>query len=147
VVGADGQPSRTETDRLLPVADLATARGIVPLALPGLDVGALPLTPVPQRARWLAPLRRRVLAAGLVEHAFATVDGLLTRELTVVPYARIQSVRVTEGPWQRRLGLATVYVDVAGATPAAAAHRPLAEALAWADELTVRARSARAAAV
>ncbi|WP_246158015.1 PH domain-containing protein [Catellatospora sichuanensis] len=146
-VGADGQQSRAETDRLLPVATVETARAMVPLALPGLDITALPLSPVPDRARWLAPLRRRVLAAGLTEHAFATVDGLLTRQLTVVPYARIQSVRVTEGPWQRRLGLATVYVDVAGSTPAAAVHRPLAEAFAWADELTTRARAARAATV
>ncbi|GAB4056822.1 PH domain-containing protein [Catellatospora paridis] len=146
-VGADGQQSRAETDRLLPVATVDTARAIVPLALPGLDITALHLSPVPERARWLAPLRRRVLAAGLTEHAFATVDGLLTRQLTVVPYARIQSVRVTEGPWQRRLGLATVYVDVAGSTPAAAVHRPLAEAFTWADELTTRARAARAAAV
>ncbi|MEU8002571.1 PH domain-containing protein [Catellatospora sp. NPDC049111] len=143
-VGADGQQSRAETDRLLPVATVDTARALVPLALPGLDITALPLSPVPHRARWLAPLRRRVLAAGLTEHAFATVDGLMTRQLTVVPYARIQSVRVTEGPWQRRLGLATVYVDVAGATPAAAVHRPLAEAFAWADDLTTRARAARA---
>ncbi|WP_230687194.1 PH domain-containing protein [Catellatospora vulcania] len=146
-VGADGQQSRAETDRLLPVATVDTARTIVPLALPGLDITRLALSPVPQQARWLAPLRRRVLAAGLTEHAFATVDGLLTRQLTVVPYARIQSVRVTEGPWQRRLGLATVYVDVAGATPAAAVHRPLAEAFTWADELTTRARAARAATV
>ncbi|MEV0457441.1 PH domain-containing protein [Catellatospora methionotrophica] len=146
-VSADGQQSRAETDRLLPVATVDTARAIIPLALPGLDITALRLSPVPDRARWLAPLRRRVLAAGLTEHAFATVDGLLTRQLTVVPYARIQSVRVTEGPWQRRLGLATVYVDVAGSTPAAAAHRPLAEAFTWADELTTRARAARALAV
>nr|WP_239167627.1 PH domain-containing protein [Catellatospora coxensis] len=143
-VNADGRQSRAETDRLLPVATVDTARALVPLALPGLDINALPLSPVPHRARWLAPLRRRVLAAGLTEHAFATVDGLTTRQLTVVPYARIQSVRVTEGPWQRRLGLATVYVDVAGATPAAAVHRPLAEAFAWADDLTTRARAARA---
>ncbi|MFD0593388.1 PH domain-containing protein [Catellatospora coxensis] len=97
-VNADGRQSRAETDRLLPVATVDTARALVPLALPGLDINALPLSPVPHRARWLAPLRRRVLAAGLTEHAFATVDGLTTRQLTVVPYARIQSVRVTEGP-------------------------------------------------
>lgn len=143
-VGADGQQSKAETDRLLPVATLDTARALVPLAMPGVDLAALPLSPVPARAGWLAPLRRKVLAAGLTPAAFATVDGLLTRELTVVPYARIQSVRIVEGPWQRRLGLATVYVDVAGAAPAAAAHRPLPEALAWVDELTVRARAARA---
>lgn len=143
-VDSDGRPSRAETDRLLPVATLETARALVPLAVPGIDIGALPLSPVPARAAWLAPLRHRVLAAGLTDAGFAAVDGLTTRQLTVVPYARVQSVRVVQGPWQRRLDLATVYVDVAGSTPAAAVHRPLAEAFSWADELTERARAARA---
>ncbi|GAA1653919.1 PH domain-containing protein [Catellatospora bangladeshensis] len=142
-VNADGQRSRAETDRLLPVATLETARALVPLAVPGIDIGALPLSPVPARAAWLAPLRHRVLAAGLTDAGFAAVDGLTTRQLTVVPYARIQSVRVVQGPWQRRLDLATVYVDVAGATPAAAVHRTIAEAFGWAGELTERARAAR----
>ncbi|GHJ44774.1 membrane protein [Catellatospora sp. TT07R-123] len=141
-----GQESRAETDRLLPVADVGTARALIPLAVPGVDLLALPLAPVPPAAGWLVPLRRQVLRAGLLDGAFASVDGLMTRVLTVVPYARIQSVRLRQGPLQRRLGLATVLVDVAGGSPAVAQHRTLAQALAWADELTARARAAREAA-
>ena len=74
---------------------------------------------------------------------FATRDGLLTRQLVVVPYARIQSVRVVQGPLQRRLRLATVYADTAGGRGAAAQDRDLAEAWALAAELTGRARAAR----
>ncbi|MDI1465756.1 PH domain-containing protein [Catellatospora sp. KI3] len=140
-----GQESRAETDRLLPVATVDTARSLIPLAVPGVDLLALPLVPVPAAAGWLAPLRRQVLRAGLLDGAFASVDGLATRVLTVVPYARIQSVRLRQGPLQRRLGLATVLVDVAGGAPATAAHRELAQAVAWADELTARARAAREA--
>lgn len=34
---------------------------------------------------------------------------------TWVPLAKVQSIRATEGPVQRRLGLTTVHLDVAGA--------------------------------
>ena len=135
---------RAETDRLLPVATLDEARGVMPFVMPGVDLAALPMTPVPRSARWLAPLRARVLVAGLTERVFGTVDGLATRTLTIVPYERIQSVRITQGPWQRRLGLATVHADIAGGTPVSASHRPLEEARSWAAELTARAHRARA---
>ena len=135
---------RAETDRLLPVATLDEARSVMPYVMPGVDLAALPMTPVPRSARWLAPFRARVLVAGLTEQVFGSVDGLATRTLTIVPYGRIQSVRITQGPWQRRLGLATVHADIAGGTPVSAAHRPLEEARSWAAELTSRARRARA---
>ncbi|MEV0271011.1 PH domain-containing protein [Hamadaea sp. NPDC050747] len=148
--GAD--PDDHEATTLLPVAALDEARAVVPWLLPRVDgdlapvdIAALPLTGVPDRAVWLAPLARKVLVAGVTPHVFASVDGLLTRRLRLVPYARIQSVRVQQGPLQRRLGLATVHVDVAGAPPASAPERDLAEAYELARELTVRARAARTA--
>jgi putative membrane protein len=134
---------RTETDRLLPVADLATARAVLPYVVPGVDPGAMPLTRVPAGAGWIAPFRARILAAGLAETVFAAVDGFATRTLTVVPYGRIQSVRITQGPWQRALGLASVHADVANSSPVTAAHRPVGEAYAWVDELARRALAAR----
>ncbi|MBB5869209.1 putative membrane protein [Allocatelliglobosispora scoriae] len=143
--GAQGG-EHEELGTLLPVGDAATARAIVPYALPGVDIAALPLTGVPEQAKWVAPLGRRVLAAGLTDQVFATVDGVLTRSLTLVPYARIQSVRVSQGPVQRRLGLATLHVDHAGGLAARAPERTVAEAYALAAQLTERARLARAAA-
>jgi len=135
---------RAETDRLLPVATLDEARAVMPHVMPGVDLAALPMTPVPRSARWLAPLRARVLVAGLTDQVFGTVDGFATRTLTIVPYGRIQSVRLSQGPWQRRLGLATVHADIAGGTPVSAAHRPVEEARNWAGELSLRAHRARA---
>ncbi|MBX6356939.1 MAG: PH domain-containing protein [Micromonosporaceae bacterium] len=131
-------------NRLLPVGDLATARLVVSEVLPGVDVAALPLTRPPARARWLAPVRQPILAAGLTDRVFASVDGPLTRELVVVPFARIQSVRVVQGPLQRRLRLATVHADTAGGLHAVAHHRDVDEARALAAELAARARAARA---
>ncbi|GIH07261.1 membrane protein [Rhizocola hellebori] len=138
---------KAETDRLLPVATLEEARAVMPYVMPGVDPANLPMTPVPRRVRWLAPLRARVLAAGLHDEVFGAVDGFATRTLTIVPYGRIQSVRLTQGPWQRRLGVATVHADVAGSTPVSAAHRPVEEARAWARDLAARSHAARAAAL
>jgi putative membrane protein len=138
-----GRSEGGPTNRLLPVGDLAAARQVVAEALPGVDVAALALTRPPRRARWLAPVRQPVLGAALADRVFASRDGLLTRELVVVPYARIQSVRVVQGPLQRRLRLATVHADTAGSLHAVAHHRDVDEAWALAAELATRARSAR----
>ncbi|MGX7675009.1 PH domain-containing protein [Plantactinospora sp. DSM 117369] len=133
---------RSHPDRLLPVGDLGTAQMIMSEILPGVAITGT-LTPPPARARWVHPLARTALGAGLSARVFAVRSGLLTRELLVVPYARIQSVRVVQGPLQRRLRLATVYADTAGGPGAAARDRDLYEAWALAAELTVRARAAR----
>ena len=74
---------------------------------------------------------------------FVTREGMLTRQMSLVPYARLQSVRVVRGPIQRWLRLATVYVDTAGGRSAAARDRDLADAWVLADQLAVRARLAR----
>ncbi|MEV4630814.1 PH domain-containing protein [Micromonospora sp. NPDC049523] len=131
-------------DQLLPVGDLRTGQRIMTEVLPGVDL-TVPLPPPPRRARWVHPLAQPVLGAGLTERVFAVRSGLLTRQLVVVPYARIQSVRVVQGPVQRRLRLATVHADTAGGAGAAALDRDLGEAWALAAELTARARAARGA--
>lgn len=133
---------RNHPDRLLPVGDLATAQRIIAEVIPG-ETLSRTLTPPPARARWLHPLAANALGAGLSAQVFAVRSGLLTRELLVVPYARIQSVRVVQGPVQRRLRLATVYADTAGGPSAAARDRDVREAWALAAELTARARAAR----
>ncbi|HLT09327.1 MAG TPA: PH domain-containing protein, partial [Micromonosporaceae bacterium] len=73
-------------------------------------------------------------------------DGLLTRQLVVVPYERIQSVRIRQGPLQRLLRLAGVWADTAGAgLTAVALHIDAREAVALATELAERSRAARRA--
>jgi putative membrane protein len=129
-------------DNLLPVGDLATAARLVAEVLPGVDI-SLPVIPPPRRARWLAPLAQKRIGVALTDEIFAARSGVLTRRLALVPYARIQSVRIRQGLLQRLLGLATVYADTAAGN-AAAELRDLADARAIAAELTDRARRARA---
>jgi putative membrane protein len=145
VAGYAAQQASRPYDRLLPVGDLETARRLTGVVLPAVDLVGLRLTGPPPRARWLAPWRQPILGAALADRVFATRDGRITRELVVVPYERIQSVRIGQGPLQRRLGLATVYADTAGSLTPTAHHRELAEARALAASLTERARAAREA--
>jgi putative membrane protein len=136
---------QTATDALLPVAPRAFAEALVGRVLGGgLPVAA---APVPQRTRWRAPLSRRRLRAGLDDRHLVTTHGVLTTTTDVVPLAKIQSLRVTSGPWQQRLRLATVHADTAGRRlPGATAHhRDVDESRELLAELTRRSRRARAA--
>lgn len=130
---------------LLPVGTPETARLVLAAALPGVALDEVPFTPPSRRARWLHPFAWRVLGFALTDQVVAHRDGLLTREVLVVPYARIQSVRVVRGPLQRRLGLATVYADTAGGPSAAARDRDVSEAWGLAATLAERSRAARQA--
>ncbi len=133
------------SDSLMPVGDPAAARALVEAALPGVDLTVLATSPPPARTWWLHPFGLRFYGAGLAPEVFVSRAGRITREMTLVPYARIQSVRIVQGPLQRRLGLATVYADTAGGRAGEARDRDLTEAYAIAGELALRSRHARGA--
>ncbi len=97
----------------------------------------------PRRARVKAPLSYHNLAVGHNEVLAVSVTGRLRRITTWVPLAKAQSVRLVQGPLQRRLGLATVHVDAAGHMRAEFRERPQAQARLLADELAALSRSAR----
>ena len=126
--------SRRDTAVLLPVATRDAVDAVLQRVLPGLDLDKADLTPPPGSARWRSPLRwRRYGVRWTPTHAVSR-SGLLRRQTDVVPHAKVQSLRVTQGPWQRALGLATMHADTAGVTIAMRArHRaaPEAERLAW----------------
>ncbi|WP_157408753.1 PH domain-containing protein [Actinoplanes sp. N902-109] len=131
------------SDRLLPVGVFEAGRLLVWEVLPGVDLGALATLPPPERARWLHPFALRAMGIGMTPEVFVARSGLLTREMTLVPYARMQSIRVVQGPLQRLLGLATVYADTAGGRSGVAKDRDVAEAWWLAEQLSQRARAAR----
>jgi putative membrane protein len=139
----EGGGDSKRSDRLLPVGDLPTARALVWDVLGGVDLHDMATSPPPARARWLNPFALRYLGVGLTAEVFVSRWGLLTREMNLLPYARLQSVRVVQGPLQRLLGLATVYADTAGGRSGQAKDRDLAEAWALAEQLAVRSRQAR----
>jgi putative membrane protein len=114
---------------LLPVAPLPVALALVHLLFPYVDLSAVVLQPIPARARWRAPLVGRRYGAAVEADLFVTRHGVLTRTTSVVPTSRIQSVHVLQGPWQRRLRLASVRADVApGPVESLARHLDVVQA-------------------
>jgi putative membrane protein len=113
----------------MPVADRATVLWLARYVLRGLDLEQVELRPVPARAGWAAPVARHFLRAGTSHDLAVTCEGWLTRRTHAAVQARIQSVRLTQGPWQRRLGLADVHVDTPrGPADVRARQRDAAEA-------------------
>jgi putative membrane protein len=120
---AEGQVSRP----LLAVGRLEVGKAIIANVAP--DAPECSLRP-PRRAIWKAPLSMHLLAIGSNERYVAARRGRLRATTTWVPLAKVQSIRATEGPVQRSLGLTTVHLDVAGAHACATLQdRDTAEAL------------------
>jgi putative membrane protein len=103
-----------------------------------------PTHPAPASARVKTPLSYHYLAWAGDDRYVVASRGRICRKTTWVPLEKVQSIRWVQGPWQRRLGLATVRLDVAGRRVTASIQdRSVAEA----DELLGRlpdlARAAR----
>ena len=125
---------RAQTSILLPVLPRALVAPVLARVLPRLDLGAIELAPADARARWRAPIAHRSLGVSCTPEFVVARRGRIRRVTDVVPHAKVQSLRVTAGAWQRRLGLASLHVDTAGtAVRAVAPHRDAREALtlAW----------------
>jgi len=128
---------------LLPVGSQDEAARLLGIALPAVRDWPVPRRP-PRRAVWKAPLSYHFLAAGHDDTLAVAVTGRVRRETTWVPLAKAQSVRLAQGPLQRRLGLATVHLDAAGKRVRAEFRdRPQDEARALVGELAALSRSAR----
>ena len=117
VAGATARNQRGEgtsvvRKALLPVGSVAKTRGT---SWAGCSAGLTrQRTTPPRRARLKAPLSFHFLSAGHDGTHAMCVTGRINRTTTWVPLGKTQSVRRTQGPLQRRLGLATVHIDVAG---------------------------------
>ena len=143
-VAGYGGATSTKSTMLVPVTDRAFAESLVGWVLGGIELNAIPLTPPPGRAALRAPCWWRAELAGSDGQVFVVHHGLLSRTVDVVPHARTQSVRLTAGPFERALGLATMHLDsTQGPVKTRAAHRDGAEARAMLDTQVLRAQEAR----
>ena len=144
VAGYAGSSNATQTSTLLPVATFPEAIWVLGQVLPGADPASVELSPVPRRAAWLRPIGWLRLAYGADSRVIVAREGVLYRTLTIVPHAKTQSVRLTQGPIQRKLHLATVWVDTTpGPVDAVIRHRPESEARGILEAQATRARLAR----
>ncbi len=105
------EPARRVVRALMPVGPPAAAAVLLERVLPG--ARAVP-RPAPRRAQWKAPLSYHFLAGGHDDAYGLASSGRLRRSTAWVPLAKVQSVRLVQGPWQRWLGLASIHLDVPG---------------------------------
>ncbi|MGW7659456.1 PH domain-containing protein [Streptomyces sp. NPDC054756] len=114
---------------LLPVAPREIAESVVARVLPGVTVPPREaLTRPPRRAGRCLPLWWRGHGLAVTDTVFAARSGLLSRSLALVPHAKVQSVRLTQGPWERRWDVADVHVDTGAGKTVTARLRDAGEA-------------------
>jgi putative membrane protein len=126
---------------LLPVGSREQAAELIARVLPGAP--AERLRP-PARARWKSPLRYHNLSGATNERYALTTSGRLQRVTDWVPLAKVQSIRLLEGPIQRPLRLSSIHLDTAGRkVHAVLRDRDQVEAAQLLAELPDRCRRAR----
>ena len=157
VAGTAGSGSGEEPreSTLLPVGTFDDVRRVLALLAPRVPAEAWAAAalgdgpdprwrPVSRRARFLDPLswRRNAWSDGAT--AVLLRSGRLTRRAVAVPHARIQSLTVTQGWLESRLGLATVHlVPAPGPVAPVLPHLDVEQAEHLLAEVTWRARAAR----
>jgi len=141
---AGGEQGKALTGALLPVAPRAVGVHLIQRVLAGVDVATIARRPVPSRAAWLDPVQWGKLAVGLTPEVLVVFSGRVRRVIDLVPLAKVQSLRLVQGPLQRRLGLVSLHADTAGRHLASvAAHRDEADALALVQQISDLARAER----
>jgi putative membrane protein len=139
-----GEQQSLTSSVLMPVAPRAQVHALARHALRGLDPEAVPLVPVPRRARWRAPVSFRWQAVGSTPEVVVSRRGFLTRRTDAVPTTRVQSLGLVQGPWSRLLGLADLEVhSPMGAVRVLGRFRDQADARTTLDRLVVDTRAAR----
>ncbi|RFA12443.1 hypothetical protein B7R22_15040 [Subtercola boreus] len=112
---------------LLPVGRLADVEKVLALLLPGLagaDTQGLVMeglvargraasgfSRAPRRAQWLRPFSWGRTGLARTDDAVLLRTGFFWRRLTVLPLARLQSVRVSQGPVRRMLDIAELHFN------------------------------------
>ncbi|MET9885996.1 PH domain-containing protein [Streptomyces sp. NPDC006430] len=135
----------SKNEVLVPVASRAAAQAVVARVLPGVDLAALAFGPSPKAGSpWVVPVWWKGYALAVSADVFAARKGLLCRRTEIVPHAKVQSVRLTQGPWERARGLADVHVDTGANGTVTARLRAAAEAADLLDAQAARSRTSRA---
>ncbi|MFE2045293.1 PH domain-containing protein [Streptomyces sp. NPDC059477] len=129
---------------LLPVAPREVAESVIARVLPGVTVPlASALSRPPRRARWCVPVWWRGYGLAVTDSVFVTRRGLVSRKLALVPHAKVQSVRLTQGPWERLWGVADVHVDTGANQTETARLRATEEAVELLRAQAERSRTGR----
>ena len=128
---------------VLPDLGVADPQAVIDAALEG-SGDAAGFTTSPRSARWLDPISWRRNGIQLTESAVLMRSGRLNRALAIVPHERTQSLALSQGPLERRVGIANVVAaTVGGSVSTTAHHLEQMTALALLGEASERSRAAR----
>ncbi|WP_217207177.1 PH domain-containing protein [Streptomyces sp. AC550_RSS872] len=129
---------------LLPVAPREIAASVVARVLPGATVPPrAALSRPPRRAGRCVPVWWRGYGLAVTDAVFAARTGLLRRSLALVPHAKVQSVRLAQGPWERLWGVADVHLDTGANKTVTARLRDAQEAAELLEAQVERSRTGR----
>ncbi|MDQ0908629.1 putative membrane protein [Streptomyces canus] len=129
---------------LVPVAPREVAEAVVARVLPGVSVPPLSaLSRPPRRAGRCVPVWWRGYGLAVTDSVFAARQGLLRRSLALVPHAKVQSVRLAQGPWERLWRVADVHVDTGANKTVTARLRDAQEAAELLKSQAERSRTGR----
>ncbi|MFF4578314.1 PH domain-containing protein [Streptomyces sp. NPDC001373] len=132
---------------LVPVATRDAAHALVARVLPGADPAALAFVPSPRRgSRWVVPVWWKGYGLAVSAELFAARRGRLCRRTEIVPHAKVQSVRRTQGLRERVCGVADLHVDTGAGNTVTARLRTAGEATALLYAQAARSRTSRATA-
>ncbi|MFE7505431.1 PH domain-containing protein [Promicromonospora sp. NPDC057488] len=163
VAGYGGGESEEKNSVLLPVGTREEALTVLSLVLPDLGVdeprrvldagldgdsrNESSYVTAPRRTRILDPVAWRRNGFTVTGRALLMRRGRMVKILDVVPHERTQSLALSQGPWQRRLGVASFQVhSTEGPVHPEVPHLDAADAARLMTEQARRARTARAAA-
>ena len=162
-VAGYGGESEEKNSVLLPVGTREEALTVLSLVLPDLGVDEprrildagldgdsgteSGYVSAPRRTRILDPVAWRRNGFVVTGRALLLRRGRMVKILDVVPHERTQSLGLVQGPWQRRLGVASFQVhSTEGPVHPEVPHLDAADAAQLMADQAMRARSARAAA-
>lgn len=129
---------------LVPVAPRAQAESVIARVLPGARVpAASELSRPPKRAAWCVPVWWHGYGLTVTDAVFAARHGLLRRRLSLVPHAKVQSVRLSQGAWKRFKDVADVKVDTGANKTVTARLRATQEAYELLHAQAERSRTGR----
>ena len=118
-----GEDDSASSNVAVPAGTWADVRVALAAIWPGFEFDSLVWQTQPEPAKWLTWATFRTHGWSLGEQLVGTRRGLLVHKIDLVPYARMQSVALRQGPLQRRLGLSRVFVHLSpGAVDAEAGY-------------------------
>lgn len=125
-VAGYGNPSENNggvsTTTLLPIAHRDLAMRIVDELIPDPQRGTTPTIRPTSRSWIFAPIGWKYRWLATTENTVTTATGWITRHRSIVPHHKVQSVEFSQGPVQRRFGVATVEVHTPDGPVSAQIH-------------------------